>query len=173
GSGVNITTLYFAHTSFYDSGSLKAIKIHVNEGKFTISGNIQEPGPAFLSLTADFKPKDPSDIKQFILEHGNISVSIQATIASARIEGSKANDDATRYTMGQAPYVAEISALNDAIQFQTEQGVPVDTIVERYHRPLKQAGKKLLDYQYQFVSENPEAFISLLLVAEIARSTHN
>lgn len=170
---LNITALYFARTSFYESALPRATKVQVEGGKFTISGVLREPGPAFLSVAADLKPEDPADIRQFILDQGNISISIKKTLASAAVEGSTANDETVRYTIGQAPHIVKISALNEAVQQQAEQGVPVDSILKRYHAPLKRAEKELLAYQRQFVSNNSGAFISLLLVTEIAQSSNN
>ena len=92
-----ITVLYFTKTTFYDGNAKeKAQKIALVNGKFTIKGLIDEPVPAFFSLSEDYK-KDVVKPKQFILDKGNISVEIKSELTDALVKGSKANDDLTRY----------------------------------------------------------------------------
>ncbi|MEJ7778005.1 MAG: TlpA disulfide reductase family protein [Daejeonella sp.] len=170
---LKISNLYFSQSSFYDNAAPRAVKVPVVNGKFTISGTILEPGPAFLSLAEDFKPKDPADIKQFVLDKGSIAVKIRDKLSSASVAGSNANDDVLRYTVGQAAYMAKLSALNEAAQRQSELGIPTDSIMKMYNPPLREAHKELLDYQQDFVSKNSGAFISLLLLTEIARTSQN
>lgn len=175
---LNIQTLYFSKGTFYNKEVSKAVKIPVLNGQFTIKGTIPEPVPAFLSLTDDpvsagKDSKDPANKNQFVLDKGNIGITIKGKLSSAVILGSKANDDIIRFTEGQSPYMAKLSALNEAAQRQAELRVPVDSIMKMYKYPVKEAQKELFNYQNQFVSTNPEAFISLLLVADIARASQN
>lgn len=172
-TALKVKTLYFTHSGFYDNNAPKVQKVTVQNGAFTISGNIQEPGPAFLSLTENLKPSNPADIKQFILDKGEIRIIIKEKLSNAQIIGSKANDDVVRYTMGQEPYTSKINALNEAAQHQQERKVPVDSIIMMYRVPLKEASADLLAYQKKFVRENPSAFISLLLITEIGRASNN
>ncbi|MHB1178239.1 MAG: redoxin domain-containing protein [Daejeonella sp.] len=178
-SSIKVTNLYFSKSAFYDNAVSEALKIPVLNGKFTIKGTILEPGPAFLSLTEErgsspgTKPNDQADTKQFVLDKGDITVTVKEKLSSASVVGSKANDDILRYTAGQSSYMAQLSDLNEAAQRQSELGVPVDSIVKMYNTPLKEARKELFNYQKQFVNKNPEAFISLLLIPEIARTSQN
>ena len=172
-TSLKITNLYFGQSTFSNNDLPNSKKIPVTNGRFTIAGNILEPGTGFLSLAEDLKPKDPSGIKQFLLDKGNIIVKIKDKLSSASVTGSKANDDVVRYTAGQSAYMAKISALNEAAQRQSELGVSIDSIVKMYHTPLKEAGKELTDYQINYVKSNPSAFISVLLIPEIARSSFN
>ena len=172
-TSLKITNLYFGQSTFSNNDLPKSKKIPVTNGRFTIAGNILEPGTGFLSLAEDLKPKDPSGIKQFLLDNGNIIVKIKDKLSTASVTGSKANDDVVRYTVGQSAYMAKISALNEAAQRQSELGVSIDSIVKMYHSPLKEAGKELTDYQINYVKSNPSAFISVLLIPEIARSSFN
>ncbi len=175
---LNIKALYFSRGTFYNNEVSKAVKIPVLNGQFTINGTIPEPVPAYLSLTDDpvspgKDPKSPDDINQFVLDKGGVSVNIKTRLSSAIILGSKANDDIIRYTGGQSSYMAKLGALNEAAQRQAELGVPGDSIMRMYRHPLKEAQKELFDYQNKFVTGNPEAFISLLMIADIARTSQN
>jgi len=168
-----ITTIYFAQGSFINNEMPKAKKIPVQNGNFIISGNISEPGPAFLSLTESLKPADPSEFKQFVLDKGLITIEIKDKLSSAKVSGSKANIDVVNYTAGQSSFMAKLGALNEAAERQSQLGIPLDSIIKMYHPSLKQAGQELINYQKNFVAKNPSAFISVLLLPEIARSSYN
>lgn len=170
---LNITTLYFAQGSFINNQVPKAKKVTVQNGKFVISGNIEEPAPGFLSLAEDLKPKDPSAIKQFVLDNGNISLVVKDKLSTSIVKGSKANDDVISYTAGQSPFMAKISALNEAAERQSQLGVPLDSILKMYQPSMKEAEGELADYQKNYIAKNPSAFISVLLLPEMTRSTYN
>ncbi len=172
-SSPGITRLYFNYSTFYGNKLPVARKIPVVDGKFDIKGTISEPGPAFLSLSEDLNPKDPSDIIQFILDEGPISIHIGDKLINAVVKGSRANDELERYGAGQAPYAERLNALNEKMQEETEHGAAVDSMVMKYHRPFKQAAAELLEYQRAFITKNPDVFISLLLLTEVARATGN
>ncbi len=169
--GAKITNLYFAQGSFVSNQIPKSKKILVENGKFVITGNISEPGPAFLSLAENLQPKDPSEFKQFILDKGEISIQIKDKLSSSIVTGSRANDEVMSYTAGQSPYMAKLSALNEAADRQSQLGVPIDSIIKIYQPALKEAGIELLTYQRNYIAKNPSAFISALLLPEVAKST--
>lgn len=151
---------------------MKPKEIPVLNGKFTIRGTIEEPRPAFLSLIQDHEA-DPSQSKQFILDVGNITISINDQILTASVSGSKANDDVQRYTTEQIPYLGKLNAINEAAQKQSQAGVSPDSISEMYRIPFREAGKELSVFQKNFIVKNPAAFISLLLIPDIARASQN
>ncbi len=172
-SGLKITSLYFAQGSFVSNQAPKAKKIPVQNGKFVITGNVSEPGPAFLSLAENLQPKDPSEFKQFILDKGEISIQIKDKLSTSIVKGSRANDEVMSYTAGQSPYMAKLSALNEAADRQSQLGVPLDSIIKMYQPSLKEAANELLTYQRNYIAKNPAAFISVLLLPEVAKSTFN
>lgn len=170
---LKIETIYFGQATFMNNALPKSRKVTVVDGKFTITGTIPEPRPGFISLAEDLKPKSPTDIKQFVLDKGSITITIKDKLSSAVIGGSKANDDIVRYTTGQVPYMQKINALNEIADQQSRQGVPIDSIIKSYGSLLKDASRELSEYQQSFVKDNPSAFISLLLLPEIGRFTNN
>jgi peroxiredoxin len=172
-TSLKVTNLYFAQGSFVNNQAPQPRKVPVVNGKFVISGNISEPGPAFLSLAENLRPKDPSEFKQFVLDKGNITIAIKDKLTTASISGSKANDDILSYTAGQSQYMAKLTALNEAAERQSQLGVPLDSIIKMYHPSLKEAGKELVAYQKNYIAKNPSAFISALLLPEVARSSYN
>lgn len=172
-TSLKISTIYFAQGSFVSAQAPQVKKVPVVNGQFVINGNVLEPSPGFISLAENLKPKDPSEFKQFVLDKGNITIAIKNKISTAAVTGSKANDDVLKYTTGQSPFMAKISALNEAAERQSQLGVPLDTIVKMYSPSLKEAGNELIGYQKNFIEKNPAAFISALILPEVARSSHN
>lgn len=170
---LNVTSLYFAQGSFISNQMPKSKKIPVQNGKFVITGTVAEPGPAFLSLAENMQPKDPSDFKQFILDKGKITIEIKDKLSGSIVKGSKANEEVMSYTAGQSPYMAKLSALNEAADRQSQLGVPLDSIIKMYQPSLNEAGKELLAYQRNYIARNPSAFISVLLLPEVAKATFN
>jgi peroxiredoxin len=133
---------------------------------------IDEPVPAFFSLSEDYK-KDVVKPKQFILDKGNISVEIKSELTDALVKGSKANDDLTRYNSEQAPYSANINSINEEAQRLSVGGLAADSIAHMFRIPFRDATRKLADFQKKFVEKNTNAFISLLLIPNIVGVSNN
>ncbi len=168
---LNISKLFFTRSSFY-GGDAKTQAITILNGKFTIKGNIDAPGPAFLSLSGDYKA-DPSKVRQFILDEGNIRITIKDDLTKATVSGSKAQDDVTRYTKEQVPFVAKLNSINEEAQKKSSSGISPDSVAAQYRLPFRDAQTELLKFQKSFIIENPQAFISLLLIPDLARASQN
>ena len=168
-----IKTLYFTQSTFYDTNTkLNAQKIEVLDGRFSIKGMIDEPVPAFLSLFEDYK-KIGTKPKEFILDKGIISIEITSDLASAVVKGSKAQDDLFQYNIEQNPYSAKINEINIEAQRLSSSGISADSIGQLFRIPFRDANRALTDFQLKFIQKNSSAFISLLLIPNIARSTNN
>ena len=168
-----IKTLYFTQSTFYDTNTkLNAQKIEVLDGKFSFKGMIDEPVPAFLSLAEDYK-KIGTKPKEFIPDKGIISIEITSDLASAVVKGSKAQDDLFQYNIEQNPYSAKINEINIEAQRLSSSGISADSIGQLFRIPFRDANRALTDFQLKFIQKNSSAFISLLLIPNIARSTNN
>ena len=168
-----IKTLYFTQSTFYDTNTkLNAQKIEVLDGRFSIKGMIDEPVPAFLSLFEDYK-KIGTKPKEFILDKGIISIEITSDLASAVVKGSKAQDDLFQYNIEQNPYSTKINEINIEAQRLSSSGISADSIGQLFRIPFRDANRALTDFQLKFIQKNSSAFISLLLIPNIARSTNN
>ena len=168
-----IKNLYFTQSTFYDTNTkLNAQKIEVLDGRFSIKGMIDEPVPAFLSLFEDYK-KIGTKPKEFILDKGIISIEITSDLASAVVKGSKAQDDLFQYNIEQTPYSTKINEINIEAQRLSSSGISADSIAQLFRIPFRDANRALTDFQLKFIQKNSSAFISLLLIPNIARSTNN
>ena len=168
-----IKNLYFTQSTFYNTNTKpNAQKIEVLDGKFSFKGMIDEPVPAFLSLAEDYK-KIGTKPKEFILDKGIISIEITSDLASAVVKGSKAQDDLFQYNIEQTPYSTKINEINIEAQRLSSSGISADSIAQLFRIPFRDANSALTDFQRKFVQKNSSAFISLLLIPNIARSTNN
>ncbi len=167
-----IKALYFTESSFFNNVKPKVQKVDVLEGKFIIKGAFTEPVPVFLSLSQDYK-KDPTESKQFILDSGNIIVLMKEGITDALISGSKAQGDMQRLSLGQAPYYEKLNLIGKEAELKSQAGISPDSIASLFRIPFRDVNRELVDYQRDFVKQNPTAFASLLLIPSIAGSNFN
>lgn len=167
-----IKSLYFTESSFFSNVKPKVQKVDVLDGKFSIKGDFTEPVPAFLSIDQDYK-KDPTKSKQFILDHGNISVLIEADLNEAIVSGSQAQDDMLRLSLSQAPFYEKLNQIGKEAEIKSQNGVSPDSIAMLFRLPFRNANLELVEFQRTFLKENPKAFASLLLIPNIAGSNFN
>jgi len=171
-SGLQINTLYFTESSFFNNVKPKVQKLVISDGKFSIMGAFTEPVPVFLSTEPDYK-KNPAMAKQFILDQGEISVTIKGGLNDVVITGSMAQDDMQRLSLGQEPFFEKLNQISKEAELKSQSGISPDSIAAQYRIPLRNVNKGLVTYQRSFVKENPKAFPSLLLIPSIAGSTFN
>ena len=166
-AGTEIKTLYFTQSHFFGKASPKVQKVDVLDGKFSIKGSIEEPVPVFLSLSEDYK-KDPVQMKQFILDQGDIRILIRDRISDAVVSGSKAQDDMLRLGTAQAPYLEKLNEINREAELKTQSGISADSVFSIMRIPFRDATNELMAFYKRFVKENPAAFGSVLLIPNIA-----
>ncbi|MFZ4102633.1 MAG: redoxin domain-containing protein [Sphingobacterium thalpophilum] len=171
-SSLQINTLYFTESSFFNNVKPKVQKLVISDGKFSIMGAFTEPVPVFLSTEPDYK-KNPAMAKQFILDQGEISVTIKGGLNDVVITGSMAQDDMQRLSLGQEPFFEKLNQISKEAELKSQSGISPDSIAAQYRIPLRNVNKGLVTYQRSFVKENPKAFPSLLLIPSIAGSTFN
>lgn len=168
-----ISTLYLTKSNFFNANSKsKAEKIAVINGKFSIKGTIVEPIPAFLSISEDYQ-KDGPQAKQFILDQGVITIDIKGNLTDASVIGSKAHDDLIRYNSEQTPFSNKINSVNQEAQRISSSGISADSIRSMFRIPFRDATNALTEFQKNFVKNNPSAYISLLIIPNIVRTTNN
>ena len=163
-----ISTLYFVKGNFNSQEVSKAILVPVVDGKFTITGKIEEPIPVMLSLNEDIKT-NPGQLKQFILDSGNISVIISSQLSEAVIKGSKAQEDLLRYNNAQVPFAEKFNAINE----EAKQNPASVELSNEYSERLIKVKQAYILFQKEFIRQNPDAFISLLLIPEISQLSQN
>jgi hypothetical protein len=171
-SGLQVNTLYFTESSFFNNVKPQVQKLLISDGKFSVKGAFTEPVPVFLSIEPDYK-KDPAMATQFILDQGEISVRIKGGLNDVVITGSMAQDDMQRLSLGQEPFFEKLNQIGKEAELKSQSGISPDSIAAQYRIPFQNVNKGLVTYQRSFVKENPKAFPSLLLIPSIAGSTFN
>lgn len=171
-SADSIQKIYFIKGSFQGNTKEKPQEVAVKNGKFKINGTITEPVPATLSLTGD-AAADKKHFRQFILDKGNITVEINGEWATAVISGSKAQDDVARYMKLQTPFTEKFGKLNEEAQQAQTTGTPGDSLYKIFNPRFDAVQQELANFQKGFITKNPQAFISLLIIPDVARITQN
>ena len=167
-----IKKLYFIVSNFQGLPNAKEREILVKDGKFSFSGGITEPVPAFLSLTEKLQTGTDQAF-QFILDAGKINISISDKLATALVKGSKANEDFDRFNKSQAKYSEIFNRLNADAQADAGKGMAQDALQLKYGPLFKSAQTKLISFQESFITQNPKAYISLLIIPQLAQLTQN
>jgi peroxiredoxin len=167
-----ISKLYFILSNFQGLPNEKEREIIVKDGKFSFSGEIAEPLPAFLSLTEKIQPGTDQSL-QFILDGGKISITITDKLSTAIVKGSQANIDFEKFNKAQAPYTEVFSRLNQQAQAETGKGVAPDSLQIKYGPLFQKAQADLIRFQETFIVHNPKAYVSLLIIPQLAQLSQN
>ena len=167
-----ISKLYFVISNFQKLPNAKAREIAVKDGKFSITGEITEPVPAFLSTSEKAQPGTDESL-QFILDEGKISVSIAAKLSASVVNGSQANDDFQKFQKDQAKFSETFNRLNTEAQAELTKGTSQDSLQAKYGPLFSQAQAEMLSFQESFIRQNPKAYISLLIIPQFGQLTQN
>lgn len=169
-----VTKIYFAKGSFQGKSTGKPQEIPVQkDGSFSISGTLSEPLPATISIS-ESASQGSKQSRQFILDQGTITIELKDSVwTTAVVTGSKAQDDVARYMKQQMPFTEKFNQLNLEAQKAQTSGKPADSLYKIFNPQYEKAQQQLADFQRQFVGKNPKAFISLLIIPDVARVTQN
>ena len=167
-----ISKLYFVVGNFQNQPTGKAREVAVKDGAFSISGDISEPVPAFLSITEKLQPGTDQSF-QFILDAGKISITIKDKLATASVKGSEANTDFQKFNNGQAKYTELFARLNAEAQAEITNGVAADSVQLKYGPIFSKTQADMISFQEGFIVQNPDAYISLLILPQLGQLTGN
>ena len=167
-----IKKLYFIVSNFQKQPNAKAREVVIKDGKFSFTGEITEPVPAFLSLTDKLESGTDQSL-QFILDMGKISITITDKLPSAVVKGSQANDDFKKFNLAQAQYADVFARLNAEAQAELQKGMKQDSLQLKYAPLFESAQAKMVRFQEEFILQNRKAYISLLLIPQLGQMTGN
>lgn len=167
-----INKLYFVVGSFQNLPTGKAREIPVKDGAFRITGDISEPVPGFLSLSEKLQPGTEQSF-QFILDAGKINITINDKLSTALVKGSGANSDFQKFNAGQAKYTDLFARLNAEAQADITNGVAADSVQLKYGPVFNKAQAEMIAFQESFIVQNPNAYISLLILPQLGQLTGN
>jgi peroxiredoxin len=163
--------LYFTRVKMYGSSKLDAKPVSVVNGKFNIKGEIQEPEQGILSFTNTSQADSNSLV--FLIDKGTIAISINTLLREAKVTGSKTNDDFMRYLASTRTETEGINELYLHLNQQAAAGASQDSLGLVFNNAYSVYNKAMNDIRYEFIKTNPDAFISLILLPEVASYTDN
>ncbi len=144
----------------------------IDNGAFQFTGTKEEPGQAQLVIDHSGKGLShlggDADVTVLYLEKGHISVTAKDSVRYAVITGSKVNDDNAKYKAAVAVPESKLKAIDaeydeSPADKKKDRGFR-DSLQERYDTVLVQKR----DLQRRFIRENPDSYVSLITLIEMA-----
>lgn len=166
----DIKTIYLTQVPFLGNTKPKVERLTVENGKFSVTGTIDDPMLAFISDKEDFR-SETAKSKQFVIDQGDITIEISDAIPNALIKGSNAYDQFINYSKAQEPFVAKLRAIEEDAGKKVQEGMSQDSVFALFRVPFKSASKELQDFKKSYITEHRDVFFSLLLIPSIAEST--
>lgn len=163
--------VYFTRIKMYGTPKPEAVPVSVANGTFLIKGDIEEPEQAFLSFTQD--AKTDSSALSFLIDKGTINVIIADRLSSAKVTGSKADRDFKSYLGKTAPNNKEFNEFYEMMKSKAMSGGNRDSLQFVFQNAYEIYKKETHTIRLNFIKDNPNTFMSLLLLPEIAEYSQN
>ncbi|MBC8053867.1 MAG: AhpC/TSA family protein [Sphingobacteriaceae bacterium] len=163
--------LYFGRVKMYGTPKPEIITVQVKEGKFSIKGELDEPEQGVLSFNPEAKPD--SSALSFIVDKGVISVAVADKLSASKVSGSKADADFKSYLSKMS---ADTKGFNEFYQMLTQkakQGANRDSLQLVFENAYGIYKRETHKIRLAYLKSNRDAFVSLLLLPEIAESSQN
>jgi peroxiredoxin len=163
--------LYFTRIKMYGTPKPESVPVTVANGSFLIKGEIEEPEQAFLSFTQEAKADTTA--LSFLIDKGNINVVIADRLSSAQVTGSKADKDFKAYLSKTAPNTQEFNEFYELMKRKAMNGGNRDSLQLVFQNAYEIYKKETHNIRLDFIRKNPNTFMSLLLLPEIAEYSQN
>lgn len=158
--------LYFSRVKMYGASKPDVMTVSVAGGKFLVKGEIDEPEQAVLSFNKEAKAD--SSALSFLIDKGTLSVAISDKLPSAKVVGSKADLDFKAYLKKQSSDTNEFNELYLQLMEQAKKGASRDSLQLVFQNAYEIYKKEIQNIRLDFIKSNPTAFISVLLLPEVA-----
>jgi peroxiredoxin len=144
----------------------------IDNGAFQFTGTVAEPARAQLILDhygeGLIRLRSGADVIMLYLEKGNINLTAKDSVKYAIITGSKVNDENAKYEAVLAGPEKKLLAINAeyaaAPDDKKKDQQFLNSLQTKYDTAMQQ--KKQL--QCQYIQQNPESYVSLMAVTEVA-----
>jgi peroxiredoxin len=149
-----------------DSAELK-------NGKFELSGPAKAEGVTSAYLMLNTKGTGPSydDYKQIYLETGTITVTGTDALNSAKVAGTKTNNEKSKYDEATKPVSAGYEALEAKAKAATDEVKNSEAFQKEIHKTEKGIELQSKQIDKKFVQQNPDSYLSIDLLQSLAYST--
>lgn len=145
----------------------------LNNGKFEFSGltNGDMPMGAYLMLNKNGNGPSYNDYKALFLEKGTITVTGEDRLATAKITGTKTNDEKTKYDAAKMPVNEAYKALGEKMNAASAEVKQSDAFQKEINKAEKTIGEQSKQIDKKFMQDNPDSYISLDLLQSVAYSS--
>lgn len=145
----------------------------LNDGKFQFSGVVKGDAPVSAYLMLNQKGTGPSfdDFNQVYLEQGTIKITSPDIARAAEITGTKTNDDNKKYDGSNWPVNKAYSDLNDKIKAAGEDVRNSESFKREVGNNERAISKQAKEIKKKFIQDNPDSYLSLEFVQDLAYST--
>lgn len=140
--------------------------VKIENGKFTFTGKIAEPGVHSLSIQDD--PSRP----YLIVENGEINIDINKdTVANSKISGTYNNEQLMAFNTIATKIRDKMLALQKSKEAEIMQARQTkDTVaINRLRKEFESVDKEMKDASIQYIKTHPKAFISAILINNLFR----
>jgi len=159
--------IYFSRIKMYGStAEPKAMPVSVENGKFLIKGELEEPEQGILSLNQNAKLD--SNGLQFLIGGGVMQVTIDNDLPSAKVSGSAVNDEFKAYITKTTAATHEFNEFYELLKLDALKGKNRDSLQLVFENGYSIYRKEMNEIRLNYFKAHPASFVSLLLLPEIA-----
>ncbi len=160
---------------YADGGQRKTDSAVVNNGAFEFKGTVKAPTNGNLFLNKNPYVNRPAkgevlDMKGFYIEPTTFKVEGTDSLKHVKIVGSKINDDNAKLAAMMKPVDAKIEVLMKEYNAYTPEQRKDEAFMEAFYDKYEALNKEKNPYYEKFVTENPDAYISLVSVRSMMGS---
>jgi peroxiredoxin len=161
-----------AYLVYRSAGKVISDSVVVDKGNFRFSGMVT--GPVNAQLIMDHKGKGlvnlgrGADVISIYLEKGDISITAKDSVKNALITGSKLNDDNVKYKALTVASDKTMAKVNTDYEAASEEKKNDPGFMDQLQARFSKAEEEKKTIQQQFIKQNPESYISLLALTEVA-----
>lgn len=143
----------------------------IKDGKFLIKGVLDEPEQGVLSF--DPQAKADSTAFSFLIDKGSLSVGLSEKLSASKLSGSKADLDFKAYLSKMSASTADFNEFYLMLEQKAKQGAKRDSLQFVFENAYREYKQETHHIRLAFLKSNPGAFVSVLLLPEIAEFSQN
>ncbi|MNS30975.1 Thiol-disulfide oxidoreductase ResA [compost metagenome] len=167
----NIKAPAKAYLSYTLKGKRVIDSTIIKSNTFAFTGKITTPLLAKILIDHNGQGlQTKMDEKSLYLAEGNMQLIAKDSVKNAVLKGSKINEDYSKYQKLLADPEKIISRLNDKWMKATDEQRKDQTFADGLKKIYDPASEEKVKLQKQFIQENPDSYISLIALREVAGS---
>lgn len=171
GEITNVPNAAKAYLIYSDGAQRKVDSASVNQGKFTFTGVVSQPGDALLTIDhegAGMSQLSSPDLLNLFLEGGAISIKGTDSIYNAVLSGTPLNDDRYKLNTSLAAVTAKEKAFRKKFSQATQEELNSQAFNQRLESEYNALQKEKDEAYINFIKTTPNSLLSLKTLIEIA-----